>query len=88
VQDKATIHARDVQSMTPSPVSAIVSYKPDIGNVWLMKGPSNRGLFVAGYRPSAEKPIEELHGETLRVLRRENNGEWKFARGMVLLNSR
>jgi ketosteroid isomerase-like protein len=84
---KAAIYASDVRSFAV-PGFAIVSYKPEIRNVqvagdWAFEW----GLFDAGYRPSAGKPVAEAHGKVLRVLHREGSGEWKFARVAVLMNS-
>jgi ketosteroid isomerase-like protein len=85
---KAAIYATDVHSFADSPGFAVVSYKPDIRDVkvageWAFEW----GLFAAGFRPSAGKPVEEAHGKLLRVLHRESTGEWKFARVMVLMNA-
>jgi ketosteroid isomerase-like protein len=85
---KAAIYASDVRSFAV-PGFAVVSYKPDIRDVqvagdWAFEW----GLFEAGYRSSAGKPIEDAHGKVLRVLRRASNGEWKFARVMVLMNAK
>lgn len=85
---KAAIYATDVHSFRDSPGFAVVSYKPDIREVkvtgdWAFEW----GLFSAGFRESRAKPIEEVHGKLLRVLHRENNGEWKFQRVMVLMNT-
>jgi ketosteroid isomerase-like protein len=85
---KAAIYQRDLQSFADSPGFAVVSYKPDLRDVqvageWAFEW----GLFDAGYRPSAGKSVEEVHGKLLRVLHHESNGEWKFARVMVALNA-
>lgn len=85
---KAAIYASDVHSFADSPGFAVVSYKPDIRDVQVVgEWAFEWGLFTAGYRPSAGKPVEGIHGKLLRVLHRESNGEWKFARVMVLLNT-
>ncbi|MGA2101161.1 MAG: DUF4440 domain-containing protein [Candidatus Sulfotelmatobacter sp.] len=85
---KAAIYATDKHSFADSPGFAVVSYKPDIRDVqvagdWAFEW----GLFDAGYRASAGRPVEEVHGKLLRILHRENSGDWKFARVMVVLNS-
>lgn len=86
---KEAIYATDVRSFANAPGFTIVSYKPDIRDLkiageWAFEW----GFFCAGYRTSAAGRVEEVHGKVLRVLRRENNGEWKFARVMVLLDPR
>jgi ketosteroid isomerase-like protein len=84
---RAAIYATDVRSFA-APGFAVVSYKPDIRDVQISGDwASEWGLFTAGLRPSSDKPVEEIHGKLLRVLHREGNGEWKFARVMVLLNT-
>jgi ketosteroid isomerase-like protein len=85
---KAAIYAADVHSFADAPGSAIVSYRPDIRDVQLAgEWAFEWGSFVAGYRPSTNKPVQEVHGKFLRVLHRGNDGEWKFARVMVVLNT-
>jgi ketosteroid isomerase-like protein len=85
---KPAIYATDVRSFVGSPGFAIVSYKPDIRDVqvageWAFEW----GLFDGGFRPSSGKSVEEIHGKVLRVMHRESNGEWKFARVMALFNT-
>jgi ketosteroid isomerase-like protein len=40
------------------------------------------GYFDASYRETPTSEIKRLQGRMLRVLRRQPNGEWKFARVM------
>jgi ketosteroid isomerase-like protein len=86
---KAAIYAADVRSFAEAPGSEIVSYRPDIRDVrvvddWAFEW----GLFDAGFREAANKPIEEVHGKLLRVLHREHDGEWKFSRVMVVWSTK
>jgi ketosteroid isomerase-like protein len=85
----AAIYASDVHSVDEAPGSAIVSYHPEIRDVqvagdWAFEW----GLFDVGYRQALNKPAETVHGKLLRVLHREQNGEWKFARVMVVWDSK
>lgn len=85
---KAAIYASDVRSMTEAPGSAIIGYKPDIRDVRVVNDWAFEwGVFEAGFRESASKPVETMHGKLLRVLHRESSGDWKFARVMVTWNT-
>jgi ketosteroid isomerase-like protein len=84
---KAAIYADDVHAFATSPGFAVLSYKPDIRDVqvagqWAFEW----GTFAAGYRKSVHSPAKEVRGSFLRVLHREDRGEWKFARVMVSLD--
>jgi ketosteroid isomerase-like protein len=86
---KAAIYASDVHSFADAPGSEIVSYKADIRDVrvvddWAFEW----GLFDAGFREAANKPVEKVHGKVLRVLHREQDGEWKFSRVMVVWSTK
>jgi ketosteroid isomerase-like protein len=86
---KSAIFATDERSIASAPGSAIVSYHPEIRDVqvagdWAFEW----GVFEGGYREAVNRPVETIHGKVLRVLRREPNGEWKFARVMTALDSK
>jgi ketosteroid isomerase-like protein len=85
---KAAIYAADVRFMKEGHGSAIVRYKPDIRDVqvsddWAFEW----GYFDAGFREATAKPVTQVQGKLLRVLHRESNGDWKFARMMVTFNA-
>lgn len=85
---KAAIYASDVHSFASSPGFQFVNYAPDIRDVrvvgdWAFEW----GLFQAEYRPSAGQPSKQMHGKLLRVLHREANGEWKFARISAIVDA-
>jgi len=86
---KQTIYATDVRSWTDAPGFQVVSYKPDIRDVRVVNDEwaFEWGLFDAGYRPSANKPVLAIHGKVLRMVRREPTGEWKFSRVMVAVDT-
>lgn len=86
---KAAIYASDVRSFVQAPGAAIVSYQPMIRNVqvvgdWAFEW----GLFTVGYRSGANTAIATLHGEFLRVLHKEDDGKWRFARVMAAVDSK
>jgi len=85
---KQAIYATDVRSFAEEPGFWIVSYKPDIRDVkavndWAFEW----GLFDVGYRPSANKPVINIHGKVLRILHREPTGDWKFSHVMVAVDT-
>ena len=85
---KQAIYDTDVRTRTDAPAFTVTSYKPDIRDVrvvddWAFEW----GLFDAGLRSSANKPVVPIHGKLLRILHRESNGDWKFSRVMVVLNA-
>lgn len=85
---KAAIYAADVRFMKEAPGSAIVSYKPDIRDVQVLADWAFEwGYFGAGFREAPGKPVTQTQGKLLRVLHRESNGDWKFARVMVTFNT-
>jgi ketosteroid isomerase-like protein len=86
---KVAIYASDVRSIAQAPGSAIVRYHANICDVQIVHDWAFEwGLFAADYRPDVGKPVEPMRGKLMRVLRRQNNGEWKFARVMVVFDKR
>jgi len=78
-----------VRSIAQAPGSAIVRYHANICDVQIVHDWAFEwGLFAADYRPDVGKPVEPMRGKLMRVLRRQNNGEWKFARVMVVFDKR
>jgi ketosteroid isomerase-like protein len=85
---KAAIYAADLRFMKESPGYAIVSYKPDIRDVQVVNDWAFEwGYFDAGVREATGKPVTLVQGKLLRVLHRDTNGDWKFARVMVTFNA-
>jgi ketosteroid isomerase-like protein len=84
---KAAIYAADLRFVKENPGYAIVSYKPDIRDVQVAADWAYEwGYFDAGVREATGKPVTLVQGKLLRVLHRESNGDWKFARVMVTFN--
>jgi ketosteroid isomerase-like protein len=46
------------------------------------------GYFDASSKTAANAKPETVHGKQLRILRRQADGSWKFARVMTLIDSR
>jgi len=81
---RSTIYASDKREQEANPAASFLSYKPDIRDVqvvgdWAFEW----GYFDGVYREVADKEPVILRGKLLRVLRRQNDGSWKFARVMV-----
>jgi len=73
-----------LRSRADAPGYTITSYKHDIQDVRIVDDLAFEwGLFDAAARPSADKPVVPIHGEVLRILHRESNGDWKFSRVAV-----
>jgi ketosteroid isomerase-like protein len=85
---KHAIYESDLKFYRESPGFEFVSYKPEIRDVQLAGDWAFEwGLFTAGIRPASGKPVDNVHGKLLRVLRREPGGNWKFARVMAAFDS-
>lgn len=80
---KQAILAADERDKTNHPKSMIVSYVPEFKEVKI-DGDSafEWGSFKASYRETPESEVEEIHGSLFRVLRKQSDGSWKFARVM------
>jgi ketosteroid isomerase-like protein len=81
---KAAIRAADERQQARSPRGAVLSYTPEIKDLqiagdWAFEW----GEFGASFRESPESPVQAVRGKVLRVLQRQPDGAWKFARVMV-----
>jgi hypothetical protein len=86
---KAAICASDVRAFGSARGFAIVSYQPDIHDMQVMDDwAAEWGVFDAGFRSSANAPVNTMYGKVLRVLHRERSGEWKFSRLMVVQDAK
>jgi uncharacterized protein (TIGR02246 family) len=81
---RAAIHAADTRAMARHPEGRVVTYVPVIEDVritgdWAFEW----GKFTASFQDSPAGPLTAVRGTVLRVLRRQSDGAWKFARVMV-----
>jgi ketosteroid isomerase-like protein len=66
-----------------------LSYRPDVKDVQIVGDWAFEwGYFDASYKESADGPPVTIHGKHLRILKRQPDGSWKFARVMSVIDSR
>jgi ketosteroid isomerase-like protein len=86
---KATIYSNDKRWQANLHGGHTLSYKPDLKDVQIVDGWAFEwGTFQVVYRESADGKEVTLHGKILRVLKRQTDGSWKFARVMALTDAR
>ena len=83
---KAAIHADLVKSHREDPNARDLSYAPHIRDIqiagdWAIEW----GTFDAAFQQGSDKRVVKFAGRFLRVLRKQRDGSWKFAR--VLWNT-
>jgi hypothetical protein len=77
------IRAADERSQARHPGGRILSYVPDIKDVRIAQGWAHEwGYFTAKYQDKPDGPVKTLRGNVLRVLQKQSDGPWKFARVM------
>jgi uncharacterized protein (TIGR02246 family) len=81
---RAAIRAADERATARSPQARVVTYAPAIKEVrvageWAFEW----GTFSSGYKESPAAELQTVRGTVLRVLRKQGDGTWKFARLMV-----
>jgi ketosteroid isomerase-like protein len=80
---KAAIYASDKRQETNNPGAQITVYKPAIQDLQIMDGWAFEwGYFEGSYKESANANAMSIRGKVLRVLKRQPDGSWKFARVM------
>lgn len=83
----AAIHANDLKDIRGHPGSSMLSYQPDIKDVQIVGDCAYEwDIFDASYKESADGKVVTFHAKALRVLRKQPDGSWKFARVMWNLN--
>ena len=82
---KKAIEAGNQKGRAEHPGWQVLTYVPVFKELQIVDGWAFEwGYFEATYKLSSESPAVNLHNKFLRVLRRQNDGSWKFAR--VILN--
>lgn len=82
---RATIEADNESSRAMHPEWKAVYYRPEIKDLqisgdWAFEW----GVFETAHKESATANQVALHGEFLRVLKRQADGTWKLARAMLI----
>jgi uncharacterized protein (TIGR02246 family) len=81
---KAAIRAADERATARHPQGRVLTYVPVIEDLrvageWAFEW----GRFTSTYQENPTAKVEAVRGTVLRVLRRQVDGSWKFARLMV-----
>jgi ketosteroid isomerase-like protein len=86
---KAVIYADDKRWQTNLHGGKTLSYKPDIKDLQIVNGWAFEwDTFEVTYKESEQATPVTIHGKALRILKRQPDGSWKFARVMALTDSR
>jgi uncharacterized protein (TIGR02246 family) len=81
---KSAIRAADERASARHPEGRVVTYVPTIKDVRLAgEWAFEWGEFSASYQTSPTAQVTAVRGTVLRVLRKQGDGSWKFARVMV-----
>jgi ketosteroid isomerase-like protein len=86
---RATIYANDKRWEADASRGRTLSYKPEfkdlqIAGDWAFEW----GYFTASYKEAATGKTVTLHGKHMRILKRQQDGSWKFARVMSVIDAR
>lgn len=85
---KATIYANDKRWQANLHGGRTLSYKPELKDLQIVDGWAFEwGTFEVRFRESEHGSERMLHGKILRVLKKQSDGSWKFARVMALIDN-
>jgi ketosteroid isomerase-like protein len=80
---KRLIRAKDEREKAEHPGRKILSYVPEIKETEIADGWAFEwGYFSGSYKDSPDGQVKSFRGKLLRVLRKQGDGSWKFARVM------
>jgi len=83
VVGKPAILAENQKDQAEHPSAKVVSYKPDIKDLQVVDGWAFEwDYFDASYKESEKAEVKRFRAKALRILRRQPDGSWKFARVM------
>jgi len=86
---KAAIYSNDKRWQANLHGGKTLFYKPDIKDLQIVDGWAFEwDTFEVTYKESAQAMPATIHGKALRVLKRQSDGSWKFARVMAVTDSR
>jgi ketosteroid isomerase-like protein len=84
---KATIFFNDKRWQANLHGGRTLSYTPDLKDLQIVDGWAFEwGTFEVTFRETEHGSQKVLHGKILRVLRKQADGSWKFARVMALID--
>lgn len=80
---KPAILAANKKDVAEHPGTKIVGYQPEIQDLQILDGVAYEwDYFDASFKESEKSSVQHFHAKALRVLRRQPDGTWKFARIM------
>jgi ketosteroid isomerase-like protein len=80
---KKLITQHDAETMQKNGEMRILTYTAEIRDINIVDGWAFEwGYFSSTYRETRDAPVKSLRGKLLRVLERQHDGSWKFARVM------
>lgn len=80
---KPTILANNQKDRADHPNAQIVSYKPDIRDLQVVDGWAFEwDYFEGSYKESEKGEVKTFRAKALRILKRQPDGSWRFARVM------
>lgn len=83
----AVIRKNDQKQLAEHPGAKVLSYRPEIKDVQIVGDWAFEwNDFEASYKESPDGKTVSLHGKALRVLKKQSDGTWRFARAMWNLN--
>jgi len=83
VAGKTAILANNRKEKAEHPAAKVLKYQPDIKDTQVVDGWAFEWAYFDGsYQESDNSPVQNFRGKSLRILRREPDGSWKFARVM------
>jgi uncharacterized protein (TIGR02246 family) len=81
------IRENDRKQLAEHPAAKVLSYRPEIKDVQIVGDWAFEwNDFEASYRETPDGKTVSLHGKALRVLKKQSDGSWRFARVMWNLN--
>jgi ketosteroid isomerase-like protein len=80
---KQLIGAEVEREIAEHPGMKILSYVPEIKELKVTDGWAYEwGYFSSSYKESPDAQAKDFQGKMVRILRKQSNGSWKFARVM------
>jgi uncharacterized protein (TIGR02246 family) len=80
---KQLIRTQDEKQKAAHPEFKVLTYAPDIKEIKIVEGWAFEwGYFSSSYKDTPDGQAKSFRGKMLRVLRKQGDGSWKFARVM------
>jgi uncharacterized protein (TIGR02246 family) len=80
---KQLIGAEVAKEIAAHPEVKVLSYEPEFKELKVMDGLAYEwGYFNSSFKESANSQAKSFRGKMVRIMRKQSNGSWKFARVM------